>query len=198
MLVEAVEWTFNPPHAPHMGGVWERLIRSVKSLLRQLVQDRLLDDEELVSFMAEVEKIMNDRPLTRMGSDPRDDTPLTPSHLLLLRSNNCQASAETNHIRRRWQLIQSIANKFFERFVSEYVPELQIRSKWTDAKQSIQVNDVVLVADENTSRGQWPLGLVEEVEYSSDGLARSAIVRIRDTVKRRPINKLVLLEHHSD
>ena len=55
-----------------MGGVWERIVKSVKSVLRQLVGNRLLDDEQLLTFMAEVEKILNDRPLTRMGSDPRD------------------------------------------------------------------------------------------------------------------------------
>ena len=179
-----------------MGGVWERLIRSVKDLLRQLVQDRLLTDEELLSFMCEVERIMNDRPLTRMGDDPRDETPLTPSHLLLLRGNSCRPTTEANHVRRRWQVIQDIANKFFEQFVSEYLPELQIRHKWCDVKESLQVNDVVLVVDEDTPRGQWPLGIVEEVERSSDGLVRAAKVRCKNTLKRRPVNKLVFLEHH--
>ena len=78
-----------------MGGVWERLIRSVKDLLRQLVQDRLLTDEELLSFLCEVEKIMNDRPLTRMGTDPRDATPLTPNHLLLY-----EATAASQQLKR--------------------------------------------------------------------------------------------------
>ena len=81
MLVQAVEWSFNPPHAPHTGGVWERRVGSVKSVFRHLVHDRLLTDEELLSFMCEAEKIINDRPLTKMGSDADDLTPLTPSHL---------------------------------------------------------------------------------------------------------------------
>ena len=196
LLLEAIKWHFNLPNAPHMGGVWERLIRSVKDLLRQLVQDRLLTDEELLSFLCEVEKIMNDRPLTRMGNDPRDATPLTPNHLLLLRGNSCQPTTEANHVRRRWQVIQDIANKFFERFVSEYLPKLQIRHKWCDVKESLRVNDVVLVADEDTPRGQWPLALVEELEHSSDGLVRAAKVRCKNTLKRRPVNKLVFLEHN--
>ena len=91
MLMEAIDWQFIPPHAPHMGGVWERIVKSVKGILRQLVGNRLLNDEELLTFMTEVEKILNDRPLTRMGSDPRDETPITPNHLLLLR-RNCSES----------------------------------------------------------------------------------------------------------
>ena len=141
---------------------------------------------------------MNDRPLTRMGSDSQDPTPLTPNHLLLLRENNCTPSTEANDVRRRWQVIQNIANKFYERFLSEYLPQLQIRSKWTTAKENLKVNDLVLVMDEDAPRGQWPMGVVSEIEHSSDGFVRAATVRCNNKEKRRPIHKLVLLERHSD
>ena len=198
LVLDAIEWNFNPPHAPHMGGVWERLIRSVKKLLRHLVGERLLNDEELVSFLCEVEKILNDRPLTRMGSDPRDATPLTPNHLLLLKANDCSPNTEANYVRRRWQTIQQIANQFYKRFTSEYIPQLQQRTKWTTVKDNLKVNDIVLVADEETTRGKWPLGIVTNVELSSDGLVRAAVVRVNGKEKRRPIAKLVFLERHGD
>ena len=100
MLSLGIEWVFNPPHAPHMGGAWERLIRSVKVLLKNLVGDRLLSDEELLSYMCGVEKILNDRPLTRMGDDPKDDMPLTPNHLLLLRGNTRVSPTDMNPVKR--------------------------------------------------------------------------------------------------
>ena len=148
LVLEAIEWQFNPPHAPHMGGVWERIVRSVKGLLRTLVGERLLNDEELVSFICEAERILNDRPLTRMGSDVRDVTPLTPNHLLLLKANDCSPNTEANHVRRRWQTVQEIANRFYQRFTSEYIPTLQRRTKWASSKENLRVNDIVLVADE--------------------------------------------------
>ena len=196
MLVAAIEWSFNPPHAPHMGGAWERLVRSVKELLRHLVGDRLLTDEELQSFFCEAEKILNDRPLTRMGSDARDPTPLTPSDMLLLRGNSSMSLTEANSIRRRWQVVQQLANRFYERFVSEYIPELQVRQKWCAEKENLKPGDVVLVADEETPRGKWPLGIVKNVELGADGLVRAANVKTTDKERRRPIHKLVLLERH--
>ena len=195
MLMEAIDWQFIPPHAPHMGGVWKRIVKSVKGILKQLVGNRLLNDEELLTFMSEVEKILNDRPLTRMGSDPRDDTPLTPNHVLLLRQNSSGSFLDTddNTIRRRWKTVQRIANVFYDRFIAEYLPTLQSRSKWASAKENLKINDVVLVIDENTPRGQWPLGLVTNVEESSDGLVRAAEVRSNGKIKRRPVTKLVFL-----
>ena len=64
-------------------------------------------------------------------------------------------------------------------------------------KENLKVNDIVLVADEDTQRGKWPLGIITDVEVSPDGLVRAALVRFNGKEKRRPINKLVFLEHHS-
>ena len=54
----------DPPHASHAGGVWERMIRSIRKILRSLLGSQIVDDETLLTRMAEVEKILNDRPLT--------------------------------------------------------------------------------------------------------------------------------------
>ena len=172
-------------------------MRSVKKLLRHLVGERLLNDEELVSFLCEAEKSLNERSLTRMGSDPRDTTPLTPNHLLLLKANDCTPNTERNHLRRRCQTIHEIANCFYKRFTSEYIPQLQQPVKWTTVKDNLKVNDIVLVADEDSPRGKWPLGIITDVELSSDGMVRAALVRVNGKEKRRPISTLVFLEHHS-
>ena len=71
-----------------MGGIWERQIRSVRSILSALKREygHVLDDESLKTLMAEVECIINSRPPTVPSSDPGDLDPLTPSHLLTMKS----------------------------------------------------------------------------------------------------------------
>ena len=50
-----------PNEASHMGGVWERIIRSVRRILGNLLKEQLVIGEALRTFMAEVESILNSR-----------------------------------------------------------------------------------------------------------------------------------------
>ena len=36
-----IEWIFNPPSASHIGGVWERLKRSVRQVLRAVLKEQV-------------------------------------------------------------------------------------------------------------------------------------------------------------
>lgn len=42
MLQKNIKWSFNPPYGSHHGGVWERCIRSVRRILRALLQEQTL------------------------------------------------------------------------------------------------------------------------------------------------------------
>jgi hypothetical protein len=61
------------------------MIRSVRQILRALLKEQIVCDEELSIIIAEVANILNGRPLTRKSDDPRDSHPLTPNHFLHLR-----------------------------------------------------------------------------------------------------------------
>ena len=65
------------------------MIRSVRKILSALLREQLVNDEKLSTLLCEVERILNDRPLTSLSDHPDDPEPLTLSKLLLLRSNPC-------------------------------------------------------------------------------------------------------------
>ena len=66
---EGIQWVFNSPAASHMGGVWERLVRSCKKALNVVLQNQVLTDEVLLTAFAEVEWLVNSRPLTEVSTD---------------------------------------------------------------------------------------------------------------------------------
>ena len=193
-----IEWHFNPPSASHMGGIWERMIRTAKTILKSLIGEQTVSDETLSTFMAIVENILNDRPLTPPSSDCRDLAPLTPNKLLLLRETTSLPLGVFDktdcYCKRWWRQAQYLADVFWRRWIKEYLPTLQTRQKWLVPRRNIQVGDIVLIVEPNVPRGQWPIGVVVDIHKSSDGYVRSAEVRTATTTKIRPITKLCFLE----
>ena len=193
-----IRWKFNPLGASHMGGAWERTIRSVRKIRRALLGQQLVSDEILRTLMSEVEGILNSRPLTPVSSDPKDLDPLTPNDLLLLRANPNLPPGVFNkdeiHSKRRWRQVQYMADVFWKRWLREYVPTLQERAKWTKPRRSLAIVDLVLIADENVHRGKWPLGRVTEVFHGRDQYVRSAKIQTSSTILTRPVTKLCFLE----
>ncbi|XP_047474085.1 uncharacterized protein LOC125028654 [Penaeus chinensis] len=107
-----IEWEFNPASS-HFGGVWERMIRSVRKILYSLAKEKIvtLDDESLVTLMHEIEAILNNRPLTANPNVPSDLEALTPNHLLQLRPGNEMALgdfSEDCYSRKRWKQMQHL------------------------------------------------------------------------------------------
>ena len=199
----AIKWNFLPPHASHMAGVWERLIRSTKTILRSLLineSSRLVTDEILSTLLCEVEAIMNDRPLTPNPTSLNDAPALTPNMLLTYRRRSVLPPGVFDpadvYSKRWWRQAQHLADVFWRRWVAEYIPTLQLRQKWTHDQPCVKIDDIVLVSEEPAPRGDWPLGRVTDVKLGTDQKPRSATVLVRGKEKIRPISKLVLLEHH--
>ena len=83
------QFEFNVPHASHMGGVWERQFRTVRSILASMLDHSgaQLDEESIRTLTYEVSAIINSRPLTTNTlNDPTSLEPLTPNHLLTQKS----------------------------------------------------------------------------------------------------------------
>ncbi|KFD48888.1 hypothetical protein M514_10251 [Trichuris suis] len=62
-----IEWKFTPPHGPHFGGVWERLTAVAKRALTAVLNGNTVTDELLPTAFAEVESLLNGRPLGYVG-----------------------------------------------------------------------------------------------------------------------------------
>ena len=79
---KGIRWHFNPPLAPHFGGVHETLIKTAKRATYGILSNADITDEELMTAFTGAESFMNSRPLTYQSTHPSDDLPLTPNHFL--------------------------------------------------------------------------------------------------------------------
>ena len=171
---------------------------SIRKILIALLGQQLFTDEMLHTLMAEVAGILNSRPLTLVSSDPKDLELLTPKHLLSLRSNPSlpvgSFGMEDNCSKRRWRQVQYISDILWKRWLKEYLPALQERAKWMKPLRSLEIGDLVLIADENVHHGKWPLGKADDVFRGKDGHVKLAKVQTCLTVLSRPVTKLCFLE----
>ena len=73
---------FNPPGAPHFGGVWERLVGRCKKAMVSIIGNRSLTNEVVTTTMGLVEQTLNARPITPASYDPEDLEALTLNHFI--------------------------------------------------------------------------------------------------------------------
>ena len=177
------------------GGIWERLVRSFKRVLYTILGTRRLTDEVLSTTFCLVEHALNSRPLTPVSADPADLGALTPNHFLLGNQARSLLSIigvdEFDH-RKRYARAQSYANAIWSRWIKEYVPALNRRSKWqTPANHHLKTGDLVWVVEETNPRGYYPTARITELRYGSDSVARSAVLRTSSGLLVRPLVKLV-------
>ena len=176
----------------------------MKALLYKTVQPYRLTPEELVTVTVEVEAILNSRQLLPMDSAPVDgEQVLTPAHFLIgrsLKSLPCQSDRRQKiSVLKRWALCQRLTEDLWCQWSGEYIQLLQKVYKWRYPKQSVQVNDIILVKDDELFMRSWPQAVVTKVHPGPDGLVRVATVRTTKGTYKRAITRLVpLLQDATD
>ena len=197
--IRGIKWHWNPPASPHMGGAWERMVRSIKTVLKVLLQGHPLKEDTFQSFLIEAEFIINSRPLTFVALEAPNEEALTPNHFLLGSSSGLKSQEPVclfeHNARKQWKHAQELADHFWRRWVREYAPIIARRSKWFAPTKPTQIGDCVLIVNENAPRNSWEKGVVVELHQSpNDGVVRSATVKTSRTLRRRPIVKLAILD----
>ena len=197
---QGIRWHFNPPAGSHHCGVWERQIRTIRKILQALLNGQYLktcqNEEQLQTLVCEVETIVNSRPLTKASDDPNDLGVITPNDLLHMKTTSPPPGKfipQDVYARRRWRQIQYLADIFWKWWVREYLPTLQERQKWLKPQRSLQIGDIVLIADETAPRSSWSMAKAEDIVPDKQGLVCSARVQTKTGALTRPETKLCLL-----
>ncbi|XP_011687417.1 PREDICTED: uncharacterized protein LOC105449732 [Wasmannia auropunctata] len=198
---ERVRWRFNPPSAPHFGGLWEAAVKSLKHHLRRVIGDSKLTYEEMSTFLSQTEACLNSRPLQPLTDDPEDLTALTPGHFLvgaalLSVPEPTLVDVPVNRLS-RWQQVQQMREHFWNRWSQEYLHSLAARPKWWKESSAPKVGQLCLVRNEVTPPTRWPLARITALQHGDGDRVRVVTVKTATSEITRPLVKLVLLPAES-
>ena len=200
-----ISWSFSPADAPWQNGSTEALVKSVKRALNVVLAGNLCTFAEMQTVVYEAAQLVNQRPIGRNPLTPHDGTYLCPNDLLLGRSSNKAPQGpfeEYSSAKKRLNFIQEIVSRFWKKWTREIFPNLVVEPKWHTEQRNLEVNDVVMIQDANPIRGEWTLGVVEEIADSKDGRVRNVIVMYKngDTPMRvrRAVQRLIVIVPASD
>lgn len=191
---KGIEWKFNPPSAPHFGGLWESNVKAVKTHLQKVTGNQILSYEEFSTVISQIEALLNSRPLCVLSSDPSEPTALTPAHFLNQQQLQQLPAVNFNedNINRltRYQLLDHMVQAFWKRWHLEYLHSLQSREKWNTPNNPIQLGSIVLIMKDNSPPLHWPLDIVEKLHPGPDNVTRVVTIRTSKGTFKRPVVKL--------
>ena len=217
MSTENITWKFIPEKSPWFGGFYERLVAIVKTPLRKVIGRGFPSLFELQTIVAEVQALVNTRPLVYIDGDRNSSRPICPSDFLsmshcvsipVMNEDDDDIAFESNSrfeetYKRIWQEGQRILDEFWNLWREEYLKSLRERhqcelkrSKYSEISPTI--GTVVIIKDDHLRRSQWKLGRISNLIKSRDGEIRTAEVRLSNgTCTRRAISLLFPLESMS-
>ena len=191
-----IKWFFNPPLAPHFGGVFETIVKAAKRALYATIGQSDLHEECFRTAISKITNMLNMRPIQKAGNESDWET-LTPNHFINLPDEAVfppDLPTQRNDLQTRLKHQIEVQMHFWKRFQRELIPLLAPRSKWFQRIENVKEGQIMIEVDENSHRGSWKLVMIEKVFPSTDSFVRS--VEIRDALGRkfvRPISRLVPL-----
>jgi len=192
----SIQWHNTPPRAPHFGGLWEAAVKAMKTLLRKNLKPHALRYEELYTLLADIEAILNSRPLAPLHSDDiAEGTYLTAGHFLVGRPLRAAPSPQppTGKISnlRRWNLVSRLTSDLWNQWLGTYLASCSQRSKWNRQGHKLSPGDLVFVKDETLRVRDWPMAIVTRTYPGDDGEIRAVEIRCKGKTYSRPSTRLI-------
>jgi hypothetical protein len=142
-------WHFIPPNSLHFGGLWGAGVKSLKYHCKRTVGKALLTFEEFSTLITQVEEFLKSRPLIALFNKPINPSYLSSGHFLISAPLTAlpepDFSNTTMNSLSRWQRVQLFNQQLWKRWSSDYLNNLQQRSKWRSQQPELQPGMLVLL-----------------------------------------------------
>lgn len=202
IALDGTQWHFIPAYSPHVGGLWEAGVKSMKHHMKRILTNHLTF-EEMSTLLCQIEACLNSRPLSPIDDVDTDNmTPLTPGHFLIGEAPIAVPQANLQDVPvghlSRWRHMQKLLGDFWHKWQAEYLTSLQQRPKWLKRCKEIDIGNLVLIKNDQLPPGKWALGRIVAKHQGDDGVTRVYSVKSGDSVVKRSFNKLCPLPIDTD
>ncbi len=196
-------WVFNLARSPWWGGFFERMVGLMKAALRKAIGRASLTFDQLKEVLMDVEVTLNNRPLGYMEEDI-ESLPLTPNTLihganisLPEEDMDDLEEDEVKKMSKRAKYIQRCKDVMWRRWTAEYIRSLRERRlNQTGEISEVRIGEIVLIHGEEKDRGQWKIGVIQELVKGRDGVIRGGKLKTVNGVRERPLQLLYPMELH--
>ncbi|EFO96401.1 hypothetical protein CRE_14524 [Caenorhabditis remanei] len=212
-----IEWKFITPYAPWQGGMYERMMRSIKQSMFKGIGRSILSLDDIHTTFTEVAAALNSRPLTYVGQNLDSGFVLRPIDFVYpniqvnypmdstLEMNEDYAppgeiSLAKDEAIAAIKSVAKVVETVWQTWKTTYLAELRSTHKLRmnnkrGKSETPAVGQVILITDPDLPRNYWKLGEIVKADPSSDGVLREVHLRTsKGNIIKRPINLVVPLE----
>ena len=165
LVMKRIEWINILSKAPWYGGVYERLIKSVKHCLKKTMRNAKVTSAELYILVVEIEGTLNNRPLTYLSANECDKA-LTPNHLICGRRleqlpdfniNHCtEEDLSPDNLNRKQQYLAKLIRHWWNRLKHVYLVDLCETHNFSSSHRGepcIKEGNIVTIHQDKIPRG---------------------------------------------
>ena len=200
LATQEIQWKFNSAKSPWWGGMYERPLKDVKKTLYKTLGKTNPAFEQLETVVMDIERYMNNRPLTNVESDSGEEQVLTPNLVMWGQGVYIleDIEVEDDELTRFHRRPHNAKQHAWTRWQREYLHSLMEihRVKRLDV-QPPQVGEIVLILGEEKNRRHWKKEKVIRIMRGADGVARGVILLHKGKLLERPIQSVCPLEIRS-
>ena len=177
--------------------MYERVIKDLKKTLYKTLRRTTLSFEQLETVIVDIERQMNNRPLTYVESEGGEEQVLTPN--VLMWGQNAHEIEEIeedgDEVSKLHKRLKEAKQHAWKRWKHEYIRSL-LESHRVNRKTALvpDIGEIVLVVGDEKNRAKWKKGRVMRHVRGRDGVIRGVILLHKGHHIERPLTLVCPLE----
>ena len=197
---QEIRWQFNLSKSPWWGGMYERLIKEVKKTLYKTLGKTHLTFDQLETVVMDIERHLNNRPLTYVESHLGEDRLLIPNVIMWGQGaytidDDTEDEEELRGFEKR---LNQARQRAWSRWKREYIhSHMEFDRIQKGRSQLPEIGEIALIVGEEKNRGQWKKARVVKLIKGKDGVVRVVTLLHKGNHIERPLQLICPLECRS-